>query len=466
LSPRIRTGLQIYVSLCERLNLSQLENGYYYCMKIVILGYGEQGRSAYEYWQKPGNVITICDQNEQTELELPADAQKQLGKDYLQGLDQYDLIIRSPSVHPQDISDANSPVTLNKVTTVTNEFLKVCPSKNIIGVTGTKGKGTTSTLIAKMLEAVGFKVHIGGNIGTPPLDMLKASIGPKDWVVLELANFQLIDLKFSAHIAVCLMVSPEHLNWHKDMQEYITAKQQLFIHQGIDDIAIYYALNDYSQHITSVSKGHKVPYMKHPGADVIENVVTIDGQQICNVSDLKLLGEHNWQNVCAAVTCVWQVTQDTRAMRSVLTSFTGLSHRLEFIREIGSVRYYDDSFGTTPETAIVAIEAFKEPKVVILGGSDKGATYEELAKTVKDNNVRKVVTIGDTAPSIKATLEKAGFHDIVEGGTTMEQIVKTTREQAQPGDIVLLSTGCASFGLFKNYKDRGKQFKTVVRSLV
>lgn len=434
-------------------------------MKIAILGYGEQGRAAYEYWNKPGNQIIICDANER--LALPDSVQGRLGSDYLYNLSEFDLLIRTPALHPRDIKTANpeTPDILNRVTTVTNEFINVCPSRNIIGVTGTKGKGTTSTLVAKMLEAAGKTVHLGGNIGVPPLDMFKSGIQPDDWVVLELANFQLIDLKKSPHIAVCLMVVAEHMDWHGDINDYLTAKQQLFAHQAANDLAIYYGLNASSEHIASVSAGHKIPYMKHPGADVIEGVVTIDGQPICEIHELKLLGKHNWQNVCAAVTTIWQIDQNIEAMRSVLTTFTGLPHRLELIRDIGGVKYYDDSFGTTPETAMVAIEAFKDPKVVILGGSSKGATYEALAATVIKNNVRSVVTIGDTGANIAAALRAAGFEHIVDGGKTMQSIVDTARSQARAGDIVLLSTGCASFGLFKNYKDRGEQFKVAVQSL-
>ncbi len=433
-------------------------------MKIALLGYGSQGQAAYEYWNHDGNELTVCDMSEKTEL--PQGSKSQLGEDYLKNLDTFDLLVRTPALHPKDIVAANSPAILEKVTTVTDEFIKVCPSRNIIGVTGTKGKGTTSTLIAKILEAAGKKVHLGGNIGTPPLEMLKAGIQPDDWVVLELANFQLIDLKHSPHIGVVLMVEPEHMDWHADMDEYISAKQQMFKFQSTNDIAVYYSQNPNSQHIASVTAGHKIPYMKYPGADVIENIVTVDGQAICDVNEIKLLGKHNWQNVCAAVTAVWQITQNTEALRSVLTSFKGLEHRLEFVRELEAVKYYDDSFGTTPETAIVAIEAFEEPKVVILGGSDKGATYEKLAQAVVDNNVRFVVTIGVTGPAIAAALRKADYKNILEGGNTMQAIVDMARKKAWSGDIVLLSTGCASFDLFKNYKDRGEQFKQVVQSLV
>ncbi len=431
-------------------------------MKIAILGYGEQGQAAYDYW-RDGNEITVCDASEA--IKLPEDVHAQLGTDYLHSLDQFDLIVRSPSVHPRDIVAANSPAILDKVTTVTNEFLRVCPSHNVIGVTGTKGKGTASTLIAKMLEAAGNTVHLGGNIGTPPLDLLKTGIKPGNWVVLELANFQLIDLKTSPHIAVCLMVVPEHLDWHADAAEYFESKKQLFAHQSASDTAIYYAKNKVSKQIAVAGSGQKLPYYAPPGACVTDGKITIDNQEICATSDLKLLGQHNWQNACAAVTAVWQITQDIEAIRSVLTTFGGLEHRLELIRELDGVRYYDDSFGTAPETAIVAIQAFEQPKVLILGGSDKGANYDELAKVVAGSDIRKVLLIGQQGPRKGAALSKAGTTDTLPGGQSMPEIIGTAQAQAQPGDVVLLSTACASFGMFKNYKDRGEQFAKAVRAL-
>jgi UDP-N-acetylmuramoylalanine--D-glutamate ligase len=432
-------------------------------MKIAILGFGKQGQSAYEYWTRPQNQITVCDQNES--VVLPQNVQKQLGADYLKGLDQFDLIVRSPSVHPNEIAEANSPGILQKVTSVTNEFIRVCPTKNIIGVTGTKGKGTTTTLIAKMLEAGGMRVYVGGNIGTPPLDLLKKHIQPDDWVILELANFQLIDLNYSPHIGVCLMVVPEHLDWHKDLDEYVSSKQQMFTRQTPNDIAIYYANDENSRRTASLGQGQKIPYMVAPGATVEGDFIVISGQTVCKTSEVKLLGKHNLQNVCAAVTAVWQITKDTIAMRTVATSFSGLPHRLELVRELGKVKYYDDSFGTTPETAMVAIQAFTQPKVVILGGSDKGANFEQLAQAVKDNGVKKVVLIGATAPKIEHDLRTKGFVDVVKGGDNMATIVQTAQAAAQPGDVVLLSTACASFGMFKNYEDRGEQFRQAVLAL-
>lgn len=441
-------------------------------MKIAILGYGKQGKSAFDYWN-PGNEITICDRN--TELELPEGAKAQLGEHHLESLDKFDLIVRSPIVHPRDIMTANNASILEKVTTVTNEFVRVCPTKNIIGVTGTKGKGTTSTLVAKMLEALGHKVHVGGNIGTPPLDLLKGDdylhtsgvglIERDDYVVLELANFQLIDFRERIPLAVCLMVVPEHLDWHADMAEYVSAKQQLFKQQTNDDIAIYNASSDWSYQIAGASKGQKIPFMKNPGADVINGEIIIENQKICDASELKLLGRHNWQNVCAAVTAIWQISQNVEAIRSVLTSFSGLEHRLELVRELDGVKYYDDSFGTTPETAIVAIEAFDSPKIVILGGSDKGASYDEMAETIAQSDVKKVLLIGDQATRIQAALDKAGYSSYAPGGRNMTEIIANAKAAANPDDVVLLSPACASFDMFKSYQDRGDQFKAVVASL-
>jgi UDP-N-acetylmuramoylalanine--D-glutamate ligase len=261
------------------------------------------------------------------------------------------------------------------------------------------------------------------------------------------------------------MVEPEHLNWHEDMEEYIAAKQQLFIHQDESDVAIYFANNDNSLSIADASEGTLVPYFANPGAEVIKDTITIENNPICRTSELKLLGKHNWQNVCAAVTTVWQISQNIEAIRSVLTSFSGLEHRLEFVREVAGVKYYDDSFGTTPQTAEVAIEAFTEPKIVILGGSDKGTPFNELAKTVSQNNVKAVITIGQMGPVIADELKKLGYTSIHGGGKTMDSIIETAVHLSKPGDVVLLSTGCASFGMFQNYKDRGNQFITAVKSL-
>jgi len=431
-------------------------------MKIAIVGFATDGVVSAQYFHDKGHEVTVCDQDEG--LAIPEQYKSQLGSDYLKGLDRFDVIVRSSGIHPEVIL-AKNPDVQPRITTAVNEFLAHCPTKNTIGITGTKGKGTTSTLTAKMLEAAGKKVWLGGNIGRSPLEFID-EVQPDDWVVLELSSFQLYDLQHSPHIAVCLMVVAEHLNWHSDMPDYIGAKSRLFENQTADDIAIYFAENDASRQIAEHGEGQKLAFYAAPGAYVKQGEIVIDNQAVCETDELALLGKHNWQNACAAVTAVWQTgVRDTSAMATVLTSFSGLEHRLEFVRTHEGVSYYDDSFGTTPETAIVAMQAFSQPKIVILGGSDKGASYGELAQAVAHENVRHALLIGDEAAKIQQALDRAGFKSYSSGGTTMQDIIANARSQAQQGDIVLLSTGCASFGLFKDYKDRGNQFKSVVSEL-
>lgn len=430
-------------------------------MKIAVVGYGVEGQSSVKYWLDKGADVTVCDRN--TDISPEPNIKRKLGADYLQGLDQFDVIVRSAGIHPGEILRVN-PNVKSKITTVINEFIKVCPTRNIIGITGTKGKGTTSTLTAKMLEASGKQVFLGGNIGTSPLDFLP-QITAESWVVLELSSFQLFDLQNSPHIAACLMIMPEHLNWHADETDYYNAKKQLFAYQGKEDVAIYYGPNQVSKQIASTSRGKIIPYFEAPGAVAQNGNIIINDQIICKTDELKLLGEHNWQNVCAAITIVWQITQNVETIREVLTTFTGLPHRLEFVRELNNVRFYDDSFGTTPETAIVAIKAFEQPKVIILGGSDKGTAFTSLAQTVKEHNVRHAVLIGQTAPTIQKALQKVGFTSVSTDVNNMQAVVKLATQNAQPGDVVLLSPACASFGMFKDYKDRAAQFRDAVLKL-
>ena len=440
-------------------------------MKIAILGYGSQGKSAYNYWQK-GNDITICDSN--PDIQLPSRVEYQLGPDYLENLERYDLIIRSPSIHPRDIVAANNDRITRKITTVTEEFFRNCPAK-IIGVTGTKGKGTTSTLITKILETAGKTVHLGGNIGIPPLDMLKNEIKSTDIVVLELANFQLIDLGVSPSIAVCLMVAPEHLDWHKDIDEYISAKQNLFRYQKSEDLAIYNRQNDLSTVVAEVSPALKMSYAVPPldsepadknGAYVLGDWIYVDDEKICAVNGVALLGRHNLENVCAAIMATWKlIDYNPEIIKTAVKQFKGMPYRLELVRKVNGVKYYNDSFGTTPETAIVAIKAIKEPKILIVGGSDKKSNYSELAKTIKENNVKQVIQIGKMGPILAEELQKIGYTNLVAGGETMNDIVEMASKHASAGDAVLLSTACASFDMFKNYKDRGDQFNTAVENL-
>jgi len=436
-------------------------------MNIALLGFDRQGRSALEYWSKdPANTLTICDKN--PDISTPEGIAARLGEDYLKNLDSFDLLVRTPGLHPQEIVRTNNETILEKVTTVTNEFFRVCPTKNIVGVTGTKGKGTTCTLIAKMLEAGGKNVHLGGNIGIPPLELLKDNIQPEDWVVLELANFQLIDLKFSPSLAVCLMVEPEHQDWHTDVHEYMEAKKQLFRWQKPEDIAIYNAGNQSSTDIAFATKGTTIGYMHKTGAWVDFLDIKYQEQKICLVSDIKLPGKHNLQNVCAAITAVWQIAQNPEAIRSVLLTLGSLPYRIELRREVRGVKFYNDSYASAPGACEAAIEAVPENKVLILGGFDRGLSLEKLADTVKkhEQDIKKIILVGASAGRLSEVLEAKGFSNYVhESSRNMSALVARTLEFASAGDAVILSPGFASFDMFKNFEDRGQQFNRAVEAL-
>jgi UDP-N-acetylmuramoylalanine--D-glutamate ligase len=446
-------------------------------MKIAIVGFDRQGRSALRHWQQPGNTLVICDIN--PKLETPDDVESRLGPDYLKGLGEFDLIVRTPGQHPRFIQEANpdAPDILNRVTTVTNEFFKLSPSRNIIGVTGTKGKGTTCTLIAHMLQEAGLRVHLGGNIGLSPLDMIDGSGGldgtnqpiqPDDWVVLELANFQLIDIGHSPKIGVCLMVVPEHLDWHTSQAEYFTSKKQLFAHQTRDDTAVYYAHNELSRYTVTDTPAHKIGYMGGGGADVIGGKVEIDERAICSVDDIQLVGRHSWQNVCAAVTAAWQVTQDKDAIKRAIRRLHGLPHRIEPVATKNKIVYYNDSFATAPGATIAAIEAITQPKVLIIGGYERGNDLSDLLQTVKSNeaSIRAIIAIGASKQRIANESSQLGITNVHESNAaTMVQIVDEAHGLAQPGDAVLLSPAFASFDMFKNFEERGDQFRQVVQSL-
>jgi len=451
-------------------------------MKIALVGWGIENQSAYKYFGAGHQYLIVSESKpsdpvpeaENVRLQY-LDEERPVGMvslvenlNYLEGVDKAELVIFQPTARKnlQKFFGDNTSFW-SKAKTAQHIFFENVQTKNIIGITGTKGKGTTSTLIAKILEAAGKKVFLAGNIGKSVLDILP-QVTSEDWVVLELSSFQLQDFSYSPHIGICLMITPEHLDWHANMNDYVQAKSNLFRHQKDDDIAVYFADNQYSREIASYSRGKKIPYFRQPGAHVREDGHIVVGSptlEIIDKRDVKLLGEHNLQNICAALTVFWEISQDKQAAQRVLASFSGLEHRLEFVREKDGIKYYDDSFGTTPETAIVAIKSFVQPKILILGGSDKGSSFDRLVDQVIKSRTRKVITIGKTGPKIAELLRQRGFKDIVEGASTMSDMVAQAQAAAQPGDVVLLSCGCASFGLFKDYKDRGNQFKQEVEKL-
>lgn len=427
-------------------------------MNVAIAGYGVEGKSSYAYFLSRGYSVTILDQHSEIS-DLPVNAKVVLGKDAFANLDTYDMVVRTPSLAPGEVKKAK------KVWSATNEFFAHCPAP-IIGVTGTKGKGTTCSLIASILQRAGKTVHLVGNIGKPALDILP-DITQDDIVVYEMSSFQLWDLEKSPHIAVVLMIEPDHLDVHASFDEYIVAKQNIVRFQTPNDIAIVNRQNKYSLEVASISTAVKIPVPTNETSHVDDGHFWYGDKKICAVSSLKLPGSHNQDNACAAIAAVWPYVQDSESIEQGLGDFNGLPHRLKFVREVGGVKYYDDSIATTVGSAIAAINAFSVPKIIILGGASKGVVdFEEVAKAASLAAVKSAILIGEQADAMQEMFEK---HEVayrnLGKNTTMKDIVQVASSIADTGDVVILSPACASYDMFKNYADRGDQFVRAVNEL-
>lgn len=422
-------------------------------MKIAIAGYGAEGKSSYTYWNTPENEVVIVDERELGDA--PTEANVITGEGVFEKLDGFDMVVRTAGLAPRKI------VTDGKVWSGTNEFFAQCPAP-IIGVTGTKGKGTTSSLIASILRAAGKTVYLLGNIGQPALDVLP-SIQPDDIVVYELSSFQLWDLEKSPQVAVVLMIEPDHLDVHTDFAEYVTAKAQITANQLTTDRVVYYADNEWSVQIAMQSVGQRLPYPSDRTAHVRGNTFFYGETELCATENVQLTGHHNLDNACAAITATWPWVQQPGVIAEGLRGFDGLPHRLKFVRQVGGVKYYDDSIATTPGSAIAAINAFTERVTLILGGHDKGGDLTKLMKHCHDNQA-SVIAIGANRERIAELCAKHEVEYSIEPGD-MAQIVRRAAMEAERGSVVVLSPAAASFDMFKNYADRGDQFIAAVDQL-
>lgn len=450
-------------------------------MKIIIAGYGVEGISNLIYFRQrfPDAEFVVADERPADKLPTIPDGVKLIsGKNvFSEQLDDADLVVRTASLPPRNIK------TNGKIWSATNEFFDKCPAP-IIGVTGTKGKGTTCSLITSILQQAGQTVHLVGNIGVPALDVLP-KIKKDDIVVYELSSFQLWDLEKSPHIAVVLMIETDHLNVHTDFADYLNAKKNIRCHQHLGDVCLYHPTNKYSREVaaapldrlldTGDNHGDTLDFAQRYAIPDDDQVYVQDGyfcvqdRRICSTSHLRLPGAHNLENACAVMSAVTElpinVTDEQYA--AGLESFTGLPHRLKFVAEKNGVKYYDDSISTTPGSAIAALKAFTEPKVLILGGSDKGADYAELAQEIARQQMRAVIVNGANASEIIEILHKneVSCWVVQLEMAPMLAVVEAAADQAKSGDVVILSPAAASFDMFKSYNDRGEQFVAAVEKL-
>ncbi len=449
--------------------------------KIAVLGVGVEGMALVNFLKEYSTQITIYDQKSESEHDTDTLKEiRNLGLPVLFGaktfpnLMSFDIIFRSPGIKHTHTAITEAKKNGAIVTSQTQLFFDLCPCP-IIGVTGTKGKGTTSSLIYEMLKEEGYSTYLCGNIGTPPISFLNL-LTPESKVVLEMSSFQLQDLSSSPHIAVMLMTTSEHLDYHKDVYEYIDAKRNIFKFQEKGDYAIvnkdYPASNESDLHteakIYKVSRIQEVDQGSFVKDDVVYVKTNGKTEKVIDANEILLPGKHNLENVCAAVIAAIFAGAKMKAITHVLKTFKGLEHRLELVGTIKGVKYYDDSFSTTPETAIAAIEAFDDPEILILGGSSKNSDFSELGKTIEHaKNIKAIVVGGIEWNRIKEKISKQALSKIkvIEGSSNMSEIVGNATKEATLGDVVLLSPACASFDMFKNYKDRGNQFKNEIYKL-
>ncbi len=441
----------------------------------AVLGLGIEGKDLISYLIKEGAKVTVLDQKAESEMDfLGVDRDNitlRLGKNYLdKGLTEFDFIFRSPAFYryiPEIVEAENKGVIVSSALKL---FLDLCPAKTV-GVTGTKGKGTTSTLIHDILKKAGRDVHLVGNIGYPFLELLP-KLNNESIVVMELSSFQLIDLAKSPNVAVVLNITVDHLNWHKDVKEYVDSKRSIVKFQKSKDYAIINA--DYPTP-TSFAKDAKGKILYFSRKNNVDGCYVLGGKiissslgEIGKTKDLLLRGEHNLENVTAAV-CAATVLGATKSqIKAAIFSFKGLEHRLELVGKVDGISFYNDSFATGPQPTIAAIKSFSEPMTLILGGSDKGLDYAELGSVISSSgNVEAVILIGVTAEKIKNALKNARFDEkIVEMGKShMQDIVNKAFSLTPKGGIVLFSPASASFGMYKDYKERGKLFKEAVKAL-
>ena len=441
--------------------------------KIAILGFGLEGKDALDYFLARGANVSIFDKKEKADLELENIKTKVelfIGKKYdLKLLKNFDVIVRSPGVYrylPQIVEAERAGA---EITSAVKIFFEECPG-TIIGVTGTKGKGTTASLIYQILKEDKKDVHLAGNIGLPYLSLLP-KLREKSIVVLELSSFQLIDMEVSPRVAVVLNITSDHLDWHKNLKEYVEAKRKIVKFQKKSDDAVVNADYEIPKSFAKSTKANVVFFSRlEPtnGAFAASGEIFLEGESLGKTHWLSLRGEHNLENVTAAISAANVFRVDIETIKKAVFSFKGLEHRLELVESIGGVAFYNDSFATGPQPTIAAINSFTEPLTVILGGYDKKLDYEGLGKEIaKKKNVVAVVLIGSVAEKIKESLRKASFQGIIVGmgKSKMDGITQKAFSLTPKGGVVLLSPAAASFDMFPNYKERGKKFKEAVLAL-
>ena len=450
--------------------------------KVAFIGAGVSHKRCIEQFVELGAQVTLCDQKKSIEdFGDYADTLRRLnvalslGEHYTDGFAGQDIIMRTPGYEyfKPELQAAKAAGAM--VTSEVELFFEFCPCE-IVAVTGSDGKTTTTTLISKMFEAAGRKVFLGGNIGAALLPQL-ADVTPDAVAVVELSSFQLISMRRSPKVAVVTNVTPNHLDHHKDMQEYIDAKRNILLWQVPPCRAVLGYENDITRAMQSDCKGEQVWFTRLHETDrgaflrasddtlcyAVNGVVT----PVLPRAEIKLRGLHNVENLLAAIAAVWGRVP-VEAMRQVGSTFTGVEHRIEPVRVLDGVTYYNDSIASSPTRTIAGLRSFDQKIILIAGGYDKKIPYEPLAPEIIAH-VKTLVLMGATGPRIeKVVREQPDFAQsglVIEHADSMEHAVELARAAAKPGDEVILSPASASFDLYPNFEVRGREFKRIVNAL-
>ncbi|MBW9174049.1 UDP-N-acetylmuramoyl-L-alanine--D-glutamate ligase [Clostridium estertheticum] len=443
--------------------------------KVGVVGIGVSNIPLIHFLVKLQAIVTAFDKKNQSMLgaaaiDLKEDGVKLiLGENYLNDLTGFDVIFKTPSMRIDNPALLRAKQGGTYITSEMEEFIKYCPAK-IFGVTGSDGKTTTTTIIYNILKSEGYKTWVGGNIGNPLFANIE-EITKDDKVVLELSSFQLMTMNVSADVAVVTNLSPNHLDIHKDIEEYIDAKKNIFKYQSNQDLLILNKDNDLTYELRKEAMG-RVKYFSiidkvKDGAYFQDNKLFIINNIVCNLDEIKLKGMHNVQNLLTAF-CATQEDVSVASMRKIATSFIGVEHRGEFVREVEGVKYYNDSIASTPTRTIASLKAFEKPVILIAGGYDKKIPFEPLAEEAY-LNIKTLILVGATKYKIKEVfesvlMEKKISLEIILAEDFNEAILKA-KLVAKPGDIVTLSPACASFDMFKDFAARGNKFKEIVMAL-
>lgn len=445
--------------------------------KVAVVGIGISNIPLIHFLVKLGAKVTAFDKKDEkclgeTGIEFREKGIKlELGENYLENLNGFDVVFKTPSMRIDNHALLRAKESGAYITSEMEEFVKYCPAK-VFGITGSDGKTTTTTLVYNMLKSQGYKTWIGGNIGNPLFANIE-DIKKEDKVVLELSSFQLMAMNVHIDCALITNITPNHLDIHKNMEEYIEAKKNIFKFQQVEDTLVLNRDNEITNSIanSNEAKGRIMEFsIKEEikdGAYFKDNELMLLGKHVCQLEEVRLKGMHNVENLLAAF-CLVSEDVSIDVMREIAISFSGVEHRCEFVRELNGVKYYNDSIASSPTRTLAGLKAFEKPVILIAGGYDKHIPFEPLAEEGYDK-IKYLILLGATKEKIKEAFDKVMADKNIELPiivvNNFEEAVYRAKEIAKEGDIVTLSPACASFDMFPNFEVRGNEYKEIVFNL-